>query len=80
MLGASRSSAELPLKDEELTHMLNVSECQAVFVSDRYVELVNRIRPTAPPCKTSSITVPPLKGNLSLTIVAAASDDLDRSR
>ncbi len=33
-------------KDEELTHMLNVSQCSAVFVSDRYADLVERIRPT----------------------------------
>jgi acyl-CoA synthetase (AMP-forming)/AMP-acid ligase II len=33
-------------KDEELTHMLNVSRCSAVFVSGRYVPLLDRIRPT----------------------------------
>ncbi|MCA9821798.1 MAG: long-chain-fatty-acid--CoA ligase [Dehalococcoidia bacterium] len=33
-------------KDEELTHMLNSSRAKALFVSDRYLELVARIKPT----------------------------------
>ena len=46
MLGATFVPLNYRAKDEELTHMLNVSQCHAVLVSDRYVDLVNRIRPT----------------------------------
>jgi acyl-CoA synthetase (AMP-forming)/AMP-acid ligase II len=46
MLGVTFVPLNYRSKDEELTHMLNVSECQAVFVSDRYMDLVERIRPT----------------------------------
>ncbi len=46
MLGVTFVPLNYRAKDEELTHMLNVSECQAVFVSDRYLDLVDRIRPT----------------------------------
>jgi acyl-CoA synthetase (AMP-forming)/AMP-acid ligase II len=35
-------------KDEELTYMLNVSQTRAIFVSDRYIDLVERIRPGLP--------------------------------
>ncbi|MBA4181201.1 MAG: hypothetical protein C0506_11485 [Anaerolinea sp.] len=46
MLGATFVPLNYRAKDEELTHMLNVSQCHVVLVSDRYVDLVNRIRPT----------------------------------
>jgi acyl-CoA synthetase (AMP-forming)/AMP-acid ligase II len=46
MLGVTFVPLNNRAKDEELTHMLNVSECQAVFVSERYFDLVERIRPT----------------------------------
>lgn len=46
MLGVTFVPLNYRSKDEELTHMLNVSQCQAVFVSDRYTALVDRIRPT----------------------------------
>jgi acyl-CoA synthetase (AMP-forming)/AMP-acid ligase II len=46
MLGATFVPLNYRAKDEELTHMLNVSQCQALFVSDRYLDLVSRIRPT----------------------------------
>jgi len=46
MLGVTFVPLNYRSKDEELTHMLNVSECKAVFVSDRYMDLVERIRPT----------------------------------
>lgn len=46
MLGITFVPLNYRSKDEELTHMLNVSECQAVFVSDRYLDLVDRIRPS----------------------------------
>ncbi len=46
MLGVTFVPLNYRAKDEELTHMLNVSQCQAVFVSDRYLDIVERIRPT----------------------------------
>ena len=46
MLGITFVPLNNRAKDEELTHMLNVSECQALFVSDRYFDLIERIRPT----------------------------------
>ncbi len=46
MLGVTFVPLNYRAKDEELTHMLNVSQCQAVFVSERYLDLVERIRPT----------------------------------
>jgi acyl-CoA synthetase (AMP-forming)/AMP-acid ligase II len=46
MLGITFVPLNYRAKDEELTHMLNVSQCQAVFVSDRYLDLVERIRPS----------------------------------
>jgi acyl-CoA synthetase (AMP-forming)/AMP-acid ligase II len=46
MLGVTFVPMNYRAKDEELTHMLNVSQCKALFVSARYVELVDRIRPT----------------------------------
>jgi len=46
MLGVTFVPLNYRAKDEELTHMLNVSQCQALFVSDRYMDLVERIRPS----------------------------------
>ena len=46
MLGVTFVPLNYRSKDEELTHMLNVSQCQAVFVSERYIDLLNRVRPT----------------------------------
>lgn len=46
MVGATLVPLNARAKDEELTHMLNVSQCQVIFVSDRYIDLVERIRPT----------------------------------
>src|SRR5690349_8643211 len=45
MLGVTFVPLNYRAKDEELTHMLNVSQCAAIFVSDRYIDLVERIRP-----------------------------------
>lgn len=52
MLGITFIPLNYRAKDEELTHMLNVSEAQALFVSDRYLDLVDRIRPTLTSVKT----------------------------
>jgi acyl-CoA synthetase (AMP-forming)/AMP-acid ligase II len=46
MLGITFVPLNFRAKDEELTYMLNVSQATAIFVSDRYVDLVERIRPT----------------------------------
>ncbi len=46
MLGVTFVPLNYRAKDEELSHMLNVSQCAAVFVSERYVDLVERIRPS----------------------------------
>ncbi len=46
MLGVTFVPLNNRAKDEELTHMLNVTESQAIFVSERYFDLVERIRPT----------------------------------
>lgn len=46
MLGATFVPLNYRAKDEELTYMINVSETKVLFVSDRYRELVERIRPT----------------------------------
>lgn len=52
MLGVTFIPLNYRAKDEELTHMVNVSEAVALFVSDRYVDLVERIRPTLKSVKT----------------------------
>jgi acyl-CoA synthetase (AMP-forming)/AMP-acid ligase II len=46
MLGITFVPLNYRAKDEELTYMLNASQAAAVFVSERYQELVERIRPT----------------------------------
>src|SRR5690606_15682588 len=46
MLGVTFVPLNYRAKEEELTHMINMSECQAIFVSERYVPLVEKIRPT----------------------------------
>lgn len=45
MLGATFVPLNYRAKDEEITHMLNVSQSAVIFVSERYVPLVERIRP-----------------------------------
>jgi len=76
MLGVTFVPLNYRSKDEELTHMLNVSECQAVFVSERYVELVNRIRPTLTTVQNVINYGAATEGNLSYDeIVAAAGED-----
>ncbi len=46
MIGVTFVPLNYRAKDEELTHMINISQCQAIFVSDRYTSLLERIRPT----------------------------------
>ncbi|HEX6031526.1 MAG TPA: AMP-binding protein, partial [Tepidiformaceae bacterium] len=45
MLGVTFVPLNYRAKDEELEYMLNVSQARAIFVSDRYIDLVERIRP-----------------------------------
>jgi acyl-CoA synthetase (AMP-forming)/AMP-acid ligase II len=45
MLGITFVPLNNRAKDEELTYMLNVSQTKAIFVSDRYIDIVERIRP-----------------------------------
>ena len=52
MLGVTLVPLNYRSKDEELSHMLNVSQAGVLFVSERYLELVNRIRPTLEHTKT----------------------------
>jgi acyl-CoA synthetase (AMP-forming)/AMP-acid ligase II len=46
MLGATFVPLNNRAKDEELTHMINMSECRVIFVGQRYIELLERIRQT----------------------------------
>lgn len=46
MLGVTFVPLNYRSKDEELTYMLNVAQTATLFVSERYVHLVERIRPT----------------------------------
>jgi acyl-CoA synthetase (AMP-forming)/AMP-acid ligase II len=46
LLGLTFVPLNYRAKDEELVHMVNVSQTGALFVSDRYIDLVERIRPT----------------------------------
>ena len=45
MLGATLVPLNYRSKDEELTYMLNVSEAGALLASERYLDLVRRIKP-----------------------------------
>ena len=76
MLGVTFVPLNYRSKDEELTHMLNVSECQAVFVSERYTDLVSRIRPTLTTVKHVVNYGAATTGALAFDdIVAAAGED-----
>lgn len=46
MLGVTFVPLNYRAKEEELTHMINISKSVAVFVSDRYQGLLEKIRPT----------------------------------
>ncbi|MEX1102871.1 MAG: AMP-binding protein, partial [Dehalococcoidia bacterium] len=46
MLGITFVPLNNRAKDDELTYMLNVSQAKAIFVSERYVDIVERIRPS----------------------------------
>lgn len=46
LLGVTFVPLNYRSKNEELTHMINVSRAKAVLVSDRYVQLLDGIKPT----------------------------------
>ncbi len=76
MLGVTFVPLNNRAKDEELTHMINVSNCTAIFVSDRYIDLVERIRPTLTETKHFIALETARDGYLSYDkIVAQASDE-----
>ncbi len=65
-------------KDEELTHMLNVSEAGVLFVSERYRDLVARIQPTLEHTKTLVSYDGPAEGYLDFAglIAGAEAEDI----
>src|SRR5512139_626741 len=76
MLGVTFVPLNYRSKDEELTHMLNGSKCQAFFVSKRYTNLVERIRPTLTTLKHIINYGSATAGALSFTeLLANASED-----
>lgn len=76
MLGVTFVPLNYRAKDEELTYMLNVSQCQALFVSDRYIDLVERIRPTLTETKHYVALETPRDGYLEYDkLIAEAGDD-----
>jgi acyl-CoA synthetase (AMP-forming)/AMP-acid ligase II len=77
MLGITFIPLNYRAKDEELTHMLNVSEAQALFVSDRYIDLVERIRPTLTSVKTFVAYGEPRDGYASYADMLANGSDED---
>ncbi|MCC7365967.1 MAG: long-chain-fatty-acid--CoA ligase [Dehalococcoidia bacterium] len=76
MLGVTYVPLNYRAKDEELVHMLNVSQCQALFVSERYIDIVERIRPTLETVKSFIAYTGTRDGYLSYDgIIAEASED-----
>lgn len=76
MLGVCFVPLNYRAKDEELSHMLNVSNCQAVLVSDRYIELIERIRGTLTSTQHFIAYDSKHPGYLDYdALIAAASDD-----
>jgi len=76
MLGVTFVPLNYRAKDEELTYMLNISQCQALFVSDRYIDLVERIRPGITETKHYIALETPREGYLEFEkLIAEASDE-----
>ncbi|MFN0096854.1 MAG: long-chain-fatty-acid--CoA ligase [Dehalococcoidia bacterium] len=76
MLGVTFVPLNFRAKDEELTYMINASQSVALFVSDRYRSLVDRIRPTLDSTQHFITYDTPAADYLSYdSIVAAASED-----
>ena len=78
MLGVTVVPLNYRSKDEELTHMLNVSEAGVLFVSERYRDLVARIQPTLEHTKTLVSYDGPAEGYLDFAglIAGAEAEDI----
>ena len=76
MLGVTFVPINNRAKDEELTYMLNASQSVAIFVSDRYLDLVERIRPTLTEAKHFVAYESAPAGYMNYeALIAAASDE-----
>jgi acyl-CoA synthetase (AMP-forming)/AMP-acid ligase II len=76
MLGVTFVPMNFRSKDEELTYMLNVSQTETIFVSSRYIELVERIRPSLESTHNYIAYDGPMAGYLDYReFVANASED-----
>lgn len=76
MLGVTFVPLNYRAKEEELTHMINISKSVAVFVSDRYHDLLEKIRPTLTDTKHFIAFDSEFEGYLSFKdLMANASDE-----
>ena len=76
MLGVTFVPLNYRAKEEELTHMINISKSVAVFVSDRYQALLEKIRPTLTDTKHFIAYDSEFEGYLSFNkLMAEASDE-----
>ena len=78
MLGVTLVPLNYRSKDEELTYMLNVSQAAVLFVSERYRDLVARIRPTLEHTKTFVSYDGPAEGYLDFAdlVAGAPAEDI----
>ena len=77
MLGVTVVPLNYRSKDEELTHMLNVSQAEVLFASERYLELVNRIRPGLEHTRTFVSYDGPEEGYLDFAGLVAGAEPED---
>ena len=77
MLGVTLVPLNYRSKDEELTHMLNVSEAGVLFVSERYRDLVARIQPGLEHTKTLVSYDGPADGYLDFADLVAGAEAED---
>lgn len=77
MLGVTLVPLNYRSKDEELTHMLNVSQAGVLFASERYLELVDRIRPGLEHTRTLVSYDGPADGYLDFASLVAGAEPED---
>ena len=77
MLGVTLVPLNYRSKDEELTHMLNVSQAGVLFVSERYRDLAARIRPGLEHTKTLVSYDGPAEGYLDFADLIAGAEAED---
>ena len=77
MLGVTLVPLNYRSKDEELTHMLNVSQAGVLFVSERYRDLAARIRPGLEHTKTLVSYDGPAEGYLDFAGLVAGAEPED---